>query len=198
MINKLPTFYALILSVLLLLSGCSTTSRTDIASQWPLQLGSDDIYQYYEGDPLPLEEVAVVDVRIPLGVMKRISPMSLTAAQEYYYSGKFALKPGKQTVALSYFRSAGLTHYSSKPIEVTFYAEKGRLYRTFYIEEYELYMETNDERDLYRFLVEIYDVTDREALSKMANSARFKAFRRDAKAILQELDAQIETDTPMK
>lgn len=59
-------------------------------------------------------------------------------------------------------------------------------------------METNDERDLYRFLVEIYDVTDREALSKMANSARFKAFRRDAKAILQELDAQIETDTPIK
>ena len=48
---------------------------------------------YYEGDPLPLEEVAVLDVRIPLGIMKRISPMSLTAAQEYYYSGKFALEP---------------------------------------------------------------------------------------------------------
>jgi quinol monooxygenase YgiN len=66
------------------------------------------------------------------------------------------------------------------------------------LEDYELYMETKDPKDLHRIYVEIYDVTDREALSKMANSARFKAFRREARAILQQLDAQIGTDAPAK
>ena len=123
-----------------------------------------------------------------------------TEGEKYYYSGKFAFKPGKQTVTLSYLRNSGFTYYSSKPFDVTFYAEKGRVYQTFYVEGYELYMETNDERgrNLNRFFVEIYDVTDREALSKVANSARFKAFRREAKEILQQLDNQIETDTSTK
>ena len=142
----------LILSVLLL-SGCSTSSRTSIASQWPLQTGSEDIYQYYEGESLPLEEVAVLNIQHPLGIMKQISPMALTAKQDYYYSGKFSLRPGKQIIALSYLHSSGPTYYSSlKPIEVPLYAEKGRIYRTFCVEDYELYMETNDERDLNRFL----------------------------------------------
>jgi hypothetical protein len=196
---RFSLFNIIILSVLVLLSGCITSSRTSIASQWPLQAGSDEIYQHYEEESLPLEEVAILDVRNPLGVMRQISPMSLTAKQDYYYSGEFSLKPGKQVIALSYLRNSGASYYSSlKPIEVTLNAEKGRLYQTFYLEDYELYMETKDPKDLHRIYVEIYDVTDREALSKMANSARFKAFRREARAILQQLDAQIGTDAPAK
>jgi hypothetical protein len=160
-----------------------------------LQVGSEDIYQYYEGESLPLDEVAVLEIQYPLGIMKQISPMALTAKQDYYYSGKFSFKPGKQIIALSYLRSSGPTYYSSlKPIEVPLYAEKGRLYRTFCVEDYELYMETNNERDLNRFFVEIYDMTDREALSKIANTGRFKAFRREAEESFQQLDNQIETE----
>ncbi|MGK0176650.1 MAG: hypothetical protein ACJAT5_000532 [Lentimonas sp.] len=141
-----------VLSVLLLLSGCSTSSRTSIESQWPLQAGSEDFHQYYEGEPLPLEEIAVLDVRNPLGIMKEISPMALVAKRDYCYSGKFALKPGKQTLSLSYFRSSGVTYYSSlKPFEVQFYAEKSRRYRAFYMEGYELDAETNNKQSWNSF-----------------------------------------------
>jgi hypothetical protein len=129
--------------------------------------------------------------------MKEISPMALVAKRDYCYSGKFALKPGKQTLSLSYFHTAGLTSYSTlKPFEVQFYAEKGRLYRTFYVLRYELDTATMNSQNRDRFFVEIYDVTDREALSKVAKSGRFEAFRQEAKAMLQQLDTQMDTELP--
>ena len=184
--------HVFLLCSLLLISGCSTSRRTGIAAQWPLQAGIEDVYQYYEGEPLPPEEVAILDIRNPLSIMKQISPMALTAKRDYYYSGKFALKPGKQTISLSYLRSAGVGHYSSiESVEVPVVARKGRLYRTFCIEGLELYLETKDQQDINRFYIEIYDVSDREALSGIIKSGRFEAFRREAKALLQQIDGQV-------
>jgi hypothetical protein len=81
---------------------------------------------------------------------------------------------------------------------VQFYAEKGRLYRTFYVLRYELDTATMNSQNRDRFFVEIYDVTDREALSKVAKSGRFEAFRQEAKAMLQQLDTQMDTDVSEK
>ena len=81
-ISRLAAFFlsplnVFIFSILLLSSGCLTTSQTNIASQWPLQSGSEDVYQYYEGESLPLEEVAILDVPNPLGIMKQIRTVIL-------------------------------------------------------------------------------------------------------------------------
>lgn len=190
MILRTFTLNVWILLLALLLSGCSTSSRTRLESQFPLQVGSKDVYQYYEGSPLPLEEVAIIDVQNPLGILKQVSPMALTAKKDYYYSGKFALRPGAQIIPLSYFQNVGPTSYSSKPVGVPLNAKKGSSYRTFYVKGSELYEETNDERDMNRLFVEIYDVTDREALSEIVNSGRLEAFRREAETLLQQLDNQ--------
>ena len=101
------------------------------------------------------------------------------------------MKPGKQTLQVSYFQNFGSNYSSSQSIEVPLDAEKGRVYRTFYIEGYDLYEETNDVDDINRFFAEIYDVTDRKALSEVARLGRFEAFRVEARAMLQELDAEV-------
>lgn len=145
-----------------------------------------------------MEEVAVLDVCTPLGIRKQISPMAFTAKKNYYYSGKFSLMPGKQTVALSYIGASGTAYYSSQSVEISFYAEKGRLYRTFYVGNLYLHLETKNCEDLHRFHVKILDVTDREALSKIANSGRFEAFRREARAMLQQLDGNPGADASAK
>lgn len=155
--------------------GCS--SSTSITSQWPLQPGYQDVYRYYEGQPLPKKDIAILEVHNPLGIF--------VDKNKYYYSGKFALKPGNQTIPISYFLNVGRTSYSSdEPSGIELYAEKGHTYRTFCLAEDKLYQETRNTEDLYKFLAEIYDITDKQAITSIIQNSPWEAFRQEAKELL--------------
>ena len=84
----------------LLQSSCTSTQIDD---QWPQQAGATGIYKHYEGPDVPLGQLAVLQVKEPIGLLKTFPGMLGAESRDYYYSGSFAIMPGSQSIPLSYF-----------------------------------------------------------------------------------------------
>ena len=158
--------------VMLLVVGCATNKK-NLEHHWPLHSGSrehkQNIYKYYEGPERPLEELAILQVRAPVGLLKMI-PGPLGAEDRHSYSsGDFALLPERQTIELAYLKNwgRGYTH-SIGTVPVDFRANPRRVYRTFYAEGVEVWHAM------------ILDITDDVAIDYILENAPHQDVRKQA------------------
>ena len=178
--------YLLILTTLSL-SGCATTSR--ISDHWDLQPDTHDVYKHYEGPALPIGELAVLDVRAPISIMKKVGRTSTVSKGEVYFNGKFAFLPGTQQVELALLERVARGYTSSvRPTTRTFRAKAGRTYATFSTSNEDLKALKASIRSGYggNWNAYILDVTDERAVVGIARSHRTPQVRAKAVGMLSD------------
>ena len=151
---------------LISLCGCKTVRNSD---PWPLLFGTADIYKYYDGNDLPINELAIIQLDGDYCIEK----------DSRYYRKKFAVLPGEQKVNISYYtyNKFGAGTRSREPFPVTFFAESGRTYRPFHL-EYEDLASTAQHSSVWVAIV--LDVTDQEAIDSILKESPYKSVIKQA------------------
>ncbi len=151
------------LITLFLVCGCRTPQTSMI---WPLQTGSTDIYQFYSGEQLPINQLAIINLKFPVCIK----------VGEKYYQHRFALRPGLQTIDLAYFdfNKFGARTILNKPIPVEFSAEQGKIYQPFYLHYRDLVEVTKSPNSI---AIIILDITDDNAVESIIISSPYPSVR---------------------
>ena len=177
-------------------AGCSSTRISD---HWPAQPGIQGVYRYYQGEALPLEQVAILQVVPPICFVKELRPPLSFIKKDFYYHGAFSVLPGDQTIYFDYFDQGYRSYAYSKtsaPTELT--AEAGHIYRTFYKVGPPKRMDgvVTDVDSMWQPF--IFDVTDEETVHQIAQEGIHPEFRKQALSMTtnQSIIAQIANHDP--